>query len=152
MLRQYEAGRDPNKTVTLFKAIQGTRVAWNDILTTATIQKCCWKSTVVKKSVGQEIVENNQQPDRDELQAQIQELPGITDRLSINEFIQPADEIVDDEDQDIFAFVVERYSIEKEGTVDEVEEGDIEIEKILTAEALKALETVRLWEMQQEDG
>ena len=48
--------------------------------------------------------------------------------------------------------MVERYSIEKEGTVEEVEEGDIEIEKIPTAEALKALEIVRLWEMQQEDG
>ena len=152
MLRQYEAGKDPNKTVTLLKAIQWTRVAWTDIVTTATIQKCWWKSTVVKKPVGQEIVDDNQQPDRDELQAQIQELPGITNRLSINEFIQPAGEVVDDEDQDIFASVVERYSIENEGTVEEVEEGDIEIEKILTAEALKALETVRLWELQQEDG
>jgi hypothetical protein len=152
MLPQYEAGSDPNKTVTLLKAIQWTRVAWNNIVTTATIQKCWEKSTLVKKTVGQEIVEDNQQADRDELQAQIQELPGITDCLSINEFIQPAGEIAIDEDQDIFASVVERYSIEQEGTVEEVEEGGIEIEKILTAEALKALETVRLWEMQQEDG
>jgi hypothetical protein len=152
MLRQYKAGRDPNKTVTLLKAIQWTRVAWNDIVTTATIQKCWWKSTVVKKLVGQEIVKDNQQPDRDKLQAQIQELPGITDRLSINEFIQPAGEIVEDEDEDIFASVVERYIIEKECTVEEVEEGDIEIENILTADALKGLESVRLWEMQQEDG
>lgn len=152
MLRQYEAGKDPNKTVTLLKAIQWTRVAWTDIVTTATIQKCWWKSTVVKKPVGQEIVEDTQQPDQDELQAQIQELPGIADRLSINEFIQPAGEVVDDDDQDIFASVVERYSIENEGTVEEVEEGDSEIENIRTAEALKALETVRLWELQQEDG
>jgi hypothetical protein len=40
MLRQYEAGKDPNKTVTLLIAIQWTRVAWTDIVTTATIQKC----------------------------------------------------------------------------------------------------------------
>lgn len=56
----------------------------------------------------------------------------------------------------MFASVVERYSIGKEGTVEEAEEDDIEIEKILTADALMALEmaleTVRLWEMQQEDG
>jgi hypothetical protein len=45
-----------------------------------------------------------------------------------------------------------RYSIENDGTVEEVEDGDIEIEKILPAEAVKALETVRLWELQQEDG
>lgn len=48
--------------------------------------------------------------------------------------------------------MVERYSIENEGTVEEVEGGDSEIENIRTAEALKALETVRLWELQQEDG
>lgn len=81
--------------------------------------------------MGQEIVEDNQQPDQDEMQGQIQELPRITDRLSINEFIQSAGEVFDDEDQDIFASVVERYSIENEGRVEEVEEGDIEIEKIL---------------------
>jgi hypothetical protein len=52
----------------------------------------------------------------------------------------------------IFTSVVGRYSIENEGTVEEVGEGDIEMEKIITAEALKALETVRLWELQQEDG
>jgi len=46
-------------------------------------------STGVKKLAGRETVADKQEPDRDELQAQIQELPAITDRLSINEFIQP---------------------------------------------------------------
>lgn len=137
MQRQYEAGRDPNKAVTLLKAMQWTQVAWTTIMSTATIQKCWWKYTVVKERAGQEAVEDNQGPDRDELQAQIQELSGITDLLSINEFIQPLGEAVDDEERDIFAFMVERYSIEKEGTVEEVEEGEIKIEKIHTAEALK---------------
>jgi hypothetical protein len=40
----------------------------------------------------------------------------------------------------------------RNSTAEEVEECDIEIEKIFTAEALKALETIKLWEMQQEDG
>jgi hypothetical protein len=35
------------------------------------------------------------------------ELPRIIDRLSINDFIQPASEIVEDEDQDVFASMVE---------------------------------------------
>jgi hypothetical protein len=52
------------------------------------------------------------------------ELPCTTDRLSVNEFIRLADKIVDSEDhQYVFASVVVRKSIEKEGTVEEVEEG-----------------------------
>ena len=33
MLRQYELDKDPNKTVTLLKAIQWTRILWHNIVT-----------------------------------------------------------------------------------------------------------------------
>ncbi len=94
----------------------------------------------------------NQQADRHALQAQITGLPGIEDPLSLNEFIEPADEVIDDEDGDIFASVVDRYRTEKEGTVEEPDEDDIEIELVPTTEALKAIEIVKLWEIQQENG
>ena len=45
---------------------------------------------MVREPAGQETVDGNQEPDRDELHVQIQELPDIADRLSINEFTQPA--------------------------------------------------------------
>jgi hypothetical protein len=48
------------------------------------IQKCFWKSTVIKKPEQGVIQEENQQVDRDALQAQIAELPGIKDPLSLN--------------------------------------------------------------------
>jgi hypothetical protein len=76
----------------------------------------------------------------------------IEDPLSLNEFIEPADEVIDDEDGDIFASVVDRYSTEKEGTVEEPDEDDIEIELVPTTEALKAIEIVKLWEIQQENA
>ena len=51
MLRQYEADKDPNKIVNLLKAIQWTRTAWENVLP-QTIQKCWWKSTIIKKPVN----------------------------------------------------------------------------------------------------
>ncbi|TQS36470.1 hypothetical protein Golomagni_03081, partial [Golovinomyces magnicellulatus] len=102
--------------------------------------------------VGLEMVEENLEADRDELQKQINELPSIEDRLSVGEFIELGSEVVDDEDQDIFASVVERYSTDRAGIVEEAEEGDLETEKVSNDEALKAIDIVRLWELQQEDG
>jgi hypothetical protein len=47
----------------------------------------------------------------------------------------------------IFASVVERYSTDKEGTEEEFEEGDIEVEKTSTAKAIEALEHAKLWKL-----
>lgn len=154
MLRQYESDKDPNKTVTLLKAIQWTRIAWDDTVTRECIKKCFWKSTVFKKPADQEVRvwEDSEQEQRAELQAQIMALPGITDPLSIDEFIEPPQEVVEDDDRDIFASVVERYSTDKEREEEPIEEGDIEVEKVPIKEAIKALETLKLWEIQQENG
>lgn len=152
MLRQYEAGKDPNKTVTLLKAIQWTRVAWAEGVSPTCVQRCWWKSTVLGQPVGLEIVEENLEADREELQKQINELPGIEDPLSVGDFIELGSEVVDDEDQDIFASVIERYSTDRAGIVEEAEAGDVETEKVSNDEALKAIDIVRLWELQQEDG
>ena len=43
-----------------------------------------------------------------------------------------------------FVSVVDRYSTEKEGTVEEPDEDDIEIDLVPTTEALKAIEIVKL--------
>jgi hypothetical protein len=48
--------------------------------------------------------------------------------------------------------MVERYSTEKEGTIEESNKDDFEVKLVPTTEALKALEIVRLWEIQQENG
>jgi DDE superfamily endonuclease/Tc5 transposase DNA-binding domain/Fission yeast centromere protein N-terminal domain len=154
MLRQYESDKDPNQTVTLLKAIQWTRVAWNDTVTKECIKKCFWKSTVFKKPANQEVIarEDSEQEQRAELQVQITALPGIIDPLLIDEFIEPSQEVIEDDDEDIFASVVERYSAEKEGEEEPIEEGDIEVEKVPIREAIRALETLKLWEIQQENG
>jgi hypothetical protein len=71
MLRQYEANKDPNQTVSLLKAIQWTRLAWDQGVSEATIQKCWWKSTIIKRPVDQEAKDQCLQQERDKLQAQM---------------------------------------------------------------------------------
>src|ERR1700709_2687454 len=99
MLRQYESDKDPNQTVTLLKAIQWTRVAWNDTVTKGCIEKCFWKSTVFKKPANQEVgvIEDSEREQRTELQAQIIALPGVIDPLSIDEFLEPSQEVIKDD-------------------------------------------------------
>jgi hypothetical protein len=50
MIREFEAGRDPNKTVTLLHAVRWTVEAWNQVKPRA-IQRCWWRSTCDKRPV-----------------------------------------------------------------------------------------------------
>jgi hypothetical protein len=152
MLRQYEANKDPNQTVNLLKAIQWTRLAWDQGVSEATIQKCWWKSTIIKKPVDQEVEDQYLQQERDKLQAQILQLPNISELLSVDEYISLPNEVVEDEEEDIFESIIDRYSVDTEDIFEELEEGDIEEEKVPINDAIKALETLKLFEIQQEDG
>jgi hypothetical protein len=80
------------------------------------------------------------------------QLPNISELLSVDEYIQLPNERVEDEEEDIFESIVDRYSADTEDIIEELEEGEIEEEKVLIADAIKALETLKLFEIQQEDG
>lgn len=161
MLRQYENDKDPNKTVNLLKAIQWTRVAW-EAVSPASIQKCWWKSTIIEKpdNHAEDIAgQKQQEQDQDELRAQIAQLPNVTDPLSVHEFIQLGSEEIEEDDRganehEIFQQVVEKYGLAKEDTIEPAEDAiDREEEaNISISEAIKALETLQLFEMRQEDG
>ena len=138
MLRQFEANKNPNKTVTLLKAIQWTRVAW-DSVTADKIQRSFWKSTVIpkpltdKQEAAQEAEELAELAD---FERSIAALPiSNTNRMSAAEFLNPVEEVVEDTDGDILASVVEIYSAEKEGEEESEEKGDVELSKVSIAEA-----------------
>lgn len=150
-MRTFEAGKDPNRTVTLLKAIQWSRLAWEQLVTPTTIQKCWWKSTCIKKPVGEEDTQQDiGQDERSDLEEQLAQLPPLAEgeeRIPLNEFIDPESEVVVDEDGDIFDTVIEHYSVEDDDVESETEEEEAKI--IPTAEGLKALGTVKLWKLQQ---
>jgi DDE superfamily endonuclease/Tc5 transposase DNA-binding domain len=156
MLREYEADKNPQKTVNLLKAVQWTRAAWELSVTRDTIKRCWVKSTLIKKSDStEESAEDSTEDcivvddgtDRAELRDQITQLP-IENPLSLDEFLNPEDEVIVDEDDDIFTTVVEHYSIDKPGEEDELSDTE-EVEQIDETIALRAIETIRLGKLQR---
>jgi hypothetical protein len=125
MLRQHEAGKDPNKTVTLLKAVQWTRVSWAQYLASSTIQKCFWKSTLISKPQGV-TEQNTDQEDIDDLAAQIASLFGVKDLMPVREFITVLEKVIADNDDDIIAKVMDMYRADDKGEVSEPKEDDIE--------------------------
>jgi hypothetical protein len=108
---------------------------------------------VIKKPVEEAVTDNNlvqEQAERIELQVQVEALLDI-EPLSIAEFIEPVSEQIDDEDGDIFESVVYRYAANLKGQESEESDRD-ELLKVSITEALKHLEGVRLWQLQQEDA
>jgi len=162
MLREYEAERDPQKTVNLLKAVQWTRAAWESSVATTTIRRCWIKSTLIGERAeeleesreereldGDTIVVDDGTADRLQLQAQIAQLP-IENLTSLDEFLTPEDETIVDEDSDIFAAVVERYSTDTLGAEEESDEE--EIEEVTDADALISIERLKLWKLQKGNG
>ena len=74
------------------------------------------------------------------------------ERIPINEFISLDNETILDDDPDIFVAVVKRYSEVQEDDESDTENGEeIELEKVPVSQAFDALETLRLFKLQQED-
>lgn len=157
MLQEYEAGKNPQKTVNLLKAIQQTRVAQETSVTQECIKRYQWKSTMIKKciesvdSTEDTIVVDDSITKRIELQDQIAQLP-IKNPLSLDEFLNLKDETVVNKDSDIFTSVVEHYSADKPGQEEQSSDKEEEVEEVDTAKALKAIETVKLWKLQKGDS
>ena len=61
---------------------------------------------------------------------------------SLDEFLNPEDETIINKDEDIFTSVIDYYIIIKLG--EEEESSDEEVEEVDTAEALRAVETVKM--------
>ena len=147
MVRQYKADKNPQKTVNLLKAVQWIRIAQEQLVILTIIKRYWYKSTLIKKPkepvIKELVVENNQVTERAELQAQITRLL-IENPLSLNEFLTPDDKVIIDKDEDIFAFVVEHYSINKSGEESESSDDKEELKKIATTEALSCIKILKL--------
>jgi hypothetical protein len=85
------------------------------------------------------------------LQAQMAQILGVQDLLTVKEFVNPLAEDIDDQDKDIMEAIIEAYSQDQEDDVGE--EGEEEIEPlVLISEAISAPETLQRFEIAREDG
>ena len=134
------SNKDPNKTVTLLKAIQWTRIIQNDYVTDSTISRYYQKSTIIEKPANRTVI-NKGIAEREALRVQILALPGIQDPLSVDEFIELLAERVVDEDSDIIEAIVAIYGRDENEDKEEVE-GELEEPLPLLADTIKALTTL----------
>jgi hypothetical protein len=151
MLHEYEAKRDPLKSVTLLHAIQWSVYAWNQKVDSKAIEKCFWKSTCISKPLNISTVDSdiNDQLVRDQLQAQIISIPNLLNSLTIEEFIEPLDEQIINSESDILDTVIKSYSQDLEDK-DNSDEEEIDIPRVTLSEAVQALEQLKLFQLQQE--
>ncbi|KAI0996328.1 hypothetical protein K3495_g11853 [Podosphaera aphanis] len=139
ILNQHESGKDPQKTVNILRAIQWSQISWED-LEACVIQRCWWKSTLISGPDSQELEPGFYTTQSEELEAQIAGL--FRDPIPIRDFFEPDEEIIVEEDSDIFEAIVNRYSIiDGDGDGD----GDDEFEEIRPSisEVSKALDTLQ---------
>jgi hypothetical protein len=152
ILAEYEADRDPNKTVTLLHAIRWTVNAWHTGVNPSTIQKCWWKSTCIQKPLDTEyttVEEERISQEKSQLHQQILAIPNLSNPLEIDEFIQLPEEEIVDSNENITELIIERYS--QDDTEESMHEAE-EVVLVSTTDAIKALELLKLYEIQQEDG
>ena len=123
------------------------QVAWESVVIKDIIKRCWVKSTLIKKpedSTEDTIIVDDSRAD---LEDQITQLP-IENPLSLDEFLNPEDETILDEEGDIFEAIVAAYSCnqanEKEESSDEEE-----VKQVEDNAALRAIETVKLWKLQK---
>ncbi|KAI0998672.1 hypothetical protein K3495_g9523 [Podosphaera aphanis] len=141
ILNQHESGKDPQKTVNILRAIQWSQISWEG-LEACVIQRCWWKPTLISRPDSQEL-ETDFYTTQSELGAQIAGFFG--DPIPILDFLEPAEEIIVEEDSDICEAIVNRYSIiDGDGDGDD-NDCDDEFEEIRPSisEASKALDTLQ---------
>ena len=71
--------------------------------------------------------------------------------MSIEDFVNPQEETVEDQDDDILQDVIEQYS-QLTATQDDSDEDEEPLPAVKISDALRALATLKLYEEQQEVG
>ena len=170
---QYDADKDPFKNMHILQAIRWSITAWEYDVKPATIVNCWIKSLVFSanygpttqlqakkmgwttekgwsKAVDQETEDYNQLVK--EMSTTLQQLKKndrIQDVISIERCLNPAEEIIEDDDDDILDTIVDAYA---EGQIEESDEDEIVKPTVKYSEAIQALRVLRTFYEQQEDG
>ncbi|ODQ69189.1 hypothetical protein LIPSTDRAFT_76436 [Lipomyces starkeyi NRRL Y-11557] len=147
MLSEYEAGKDPVNSMNVLKALRWGIQAWEMDMSPDTIIRCFQKALCNVEEVA-----DSPEPAITDISnglAQLRESNYIGDVMDINNFLNPADETVQDDLEHIDEQILAQFGPEIE------EESDEEIEvlpKISVGEAIEALYKLRLHEEQQHEG
>ena len=164
MCYEYKMGENPMGLMNVLHAIRWGVAAWEADVTPTTIRNGWIKSRVLgskyipePQGVQIDVHTNNQilNHTMTQLEQQIGSLvqhKHIRSAMNIDTFVNPDDEIVDDNDENIFEAIVETYSTGGDQRDYETDEDEVHEPALDDDEALELLSQLRLYEEQQEDG
>nr|KMM72253.1 centromere binding protein Cbh2 [Coccidioides posadasii RMSCC 3488] len=148
MIEEYESNRDPLTTMNVLKALRWGIQAWDIDMAPATIQHCFQRALFKKTAVPPEDLSMIQ------ISNDFQRLcmvSGIRNPMKIENFLNPAEEVVEDSSEDLERRIIEQ--LEPEEPEDEEETINMEADpQISTTEALDIVKRLRLYEEQQDKG
>ena len=162
--------RDPLKSIHILQALRWSVAAWQEDVSSTTIANCWLKSKVLGPKYGP-VSESvaiqlgwKEQSDADDVKQRemikqmdatirtLQDKNHITEAMKIDHFLDLVDEVVEDNEEEIFEQILDSYShplIERDHETDEEQEM---MAKVSSAEAITALNRLCLYEEQQDNG
>ena len=165
---EYDKNKDPLETINVLQAIRWSIEAWEQDVSTTTIENCWVKSQVLSARYGPrnqeeannlgwndrvqeaEEVERSVQRDVEQGIKELARQHRISQSMAIGQFLNPSEEEIDDESDEIVEGIAKAYSIGDR--THKTDEEDVVIPRVSHAEALQALQTLRLFEEQHEEG
>lgn len=150
VLDELELHRLPLKTMNVLKAIRWSIQAWQAVKPDS-IQNCWYHSGLIERPQAIQVAYIDLDTPRSEVQAYITKLQHqqrISTAMAIESFLNPAEEAIQDSPEEITEAIAQFF--------DPLPESDSEEEEVLPKvsynSAIQALQQLRLFEMQQEDG
>jgi hypothetical protein len=142
---------DPNKLMNVLWAVRWSMAAWADEVQSSIISNCWRKSSLLGPVYGPEPApEDEAIRDVQRLAAKLHEMRKIKEVVTdIRSFTNPVDEAVEDEPGDLIQQIAEQFGPERDAESDEEMH---EVRNVGIQEALDALNILRQYEEQQQDG
>lgn len=148
MLEEYESNCDPLATMNILKALRWGMQAWDIDMSTATIKHCFQRALFKNTAVPPEdlsIIQISNDFQR------LCTISAIQNPMDIENFLNPAEEVVEDCPKDLEQHIIEQ--LEPEEPEDEEETIYMEEDpQITVTEALDMVKRLRLYEEQQDKG
>lgn len=149
ILQEFEAGQNPMETMDILKAICWGLRSWRYDVSTKTIENCFKKALNNEKSY-EEPIDSTVMDDIQNVFSQLQVSSSIQDLMDIKSFLNPMDETIQDNPDDIDDQMLMQYT---PAEPDEEENESIEPPaKISIDQAIAAIQLLNLYEEQQTDG
>ena len=164
---EYDADRDPIASMNVLQAVQWGIAVWEGDVTPTTIHNCWIKARVLGPKYGPmtkriarvtgweaEVAQDTRIYDDvlTQMDKQIKVLASkekIKSAMNVARFLNPADEDVDDKEEDIVNVIAAAYSHEERAY--ETDEENVPVARVKDSEALQLLERLRLYEEQQDN-